>query len=202
MQRLRDATSDEHYQAEHHPFQQAMLNGDLSRQDYVDWLGQMYLIHGALEGALRRAVGENEGLSAVVVEHQYQLPYLRRDLEFFAVEPEAIEPLPATERFMALVGRNQDDPMWLLGLHYVLEGSNNGSRFLARRVARAHDLAPGQGLRYLDPYGDSQRDNWMEFKRAMDALELSGPDRDRLVEAARQMYRTVSELADDLTASR
>ena len=27
--------------------------------------------------------------------------------------------------------------MLLLGLHYVLEGSNNGSRYIARRVAKA-----------------------------------------------------------------
>ena len=201
MQRLRDSTLDEHERAEHHAFQQAMFKGELSRDDYSAWLGQMYLVHRSLESALRRAASGNDAIQNVVSEYQYQVPYLLEDLEFFGIDPEGIVPLPATERFVSLIEQGGDDPLLLLGLHYVLEGSNNGSRFIARHVAKAYDLPPGSGLRYLDPYGDRQREYWMQFKNEMGKVTFTEEEQHRLVEAARQMYQTVAELSDDLAAT-
>ena len=94
-----------------------------------------------------------------------------------------------------------DDPLRLLGLHYVLEGSNNGSRYIARHVARAYDLAPGPGLRYLDPYGERQREYWMAFKNDMLAEGFTDVETALLVQGAKQMYQTVAELSDDLAAT-
>jgi heme oxygenase len=200
MQRLRDATRDEHERAEHHAFQQAMFKGELSRSGYTAWLGQMYLVHDALETALRRSAAEHEPIRRVVRDYQYQVPYLREDLEFFGIDSEQIEPTPATERFISLIEKNQSDPVLLLGMHYVLEGSNNGSRFVARQVAKAYDLAPGAGLRYLVPYGDKQREYWMTFKNDMSQVNFTEEEASRLVEAAKAMYQTVAELSDDLSA--
>ena len=202
MQLLRDSTRAEHERAEHHAFQQEMFKGELSRDEYAAWLGQMYLVHHALEKALRRVGKDDEGIRTVVRDYQYQTPYLAEDLELFGVDPQSIEPLPATERFIAAVEEGRDDPLLLLGLHYVLEGSNNGSRFIARHVAQAYQLAPGPGLRYLNPYGDKQREYWMTFKNDMGTLPFSEADNERLVEAAKQMYQTVAELSDDLAATR
>lgn len=201
MQQLRDSTREEHDRAEHHAFQQAMFKGELSREAYIAWLGQMYLVHGALETALRRVSTDNQAIETVVRDHQYQVPYLLQDLECFGVDAAAIEPLPATRRFIASVDEAEDDPVRLLGLHYVLEGSNNGSRFIARHVAQAYGLAPGPGLRYLDPYGDRQREYWMAFKNDMGTIQFSAEDNARLVSAAKQMYQTVADLSDDLAAT-
>ena len=131
MWQLRNSTREEHDRAEHHAFQQAMFKGELSRQAYIAWLGQMYLVHEALETALRRAAKDHQVIETVVREYQYQVPYLVQDLEFFGVDPAAIEPLPAARRFIGSIAEAGDDPLRLLGLHYVLEGSNNGSRFVA-----------------------------------------------------------------------
>jgi heme oxygenase len=201
MQQLRDSTRAEHDRAEHHAFQQAMFKGELSRESYIAWLGQMYLVHEALEKALRRAAGDHEAIETVVRDYQYQVPYLQQDLEFFGVDPAAIEPLPAVQRFISSIAEAGDDPLRLLGLHYVLEGSNNGSRFIARHVARAYQLSTGQGLRYLDPYGDRQRAYWMAFKNDMGTIHFTSEDNARLIDAAREMYRTVAALADDLAAA-
>ena len=201
MQQLRDLTRAEHERAEHHPFQQAMFKGELSRDEYAAWLGQMYLVHDSLETDLRRAAENHEGIRKVVHSYQYQTPYLVEDLEHFGVDPVAVEPVPATQRFITAVEEGRDDPLLLLGLHYVLEGSNNGSRFIARHVAQAYQLVPGPGLRYLDPYGDKQREYWMTFKNDMATVPFTEADNERLVEAAKQMYQTVAELSDDLAAS-
>lgn len=201
MQQLRDSTREEHNRAEHHEFQQALVKGQLARDQYEAWLGQMYLVHDALETALREAADRHESLSNVVHDYQYQVPYLLEDLEFFGIDPAAVEPLPATQRFASLVEQGKEDPLLLLGLHYVMEGSNNGGRFIARHVAKAYDLSPGAGLRYLDPYGDQQREYWMAFKNDMGSIEFSETDTQRLVDAAKQMYRTVAELSEDLVAT-
>lgn len=200
MQRLRESTRDLHDAAEHHDFQRAFAQGSLPRDRYVDYLGQMYLVHEALEGQLRRAAGASEAIRAVVDERQYQVPYLVEDLDYFGVDPGAIEPLPATQRLIDEIEQLDTEPASLLGLHYVLEGSNNGSRFIARGLMPAYDMVPGPGLRYLDPYGDEQRERWLAFRTTMDEVDFSPEDSDRLVESARRMFQGIVDVSDDLLA--
>lgn len=202
MQQLRDSTRGEHDTAEHHQFQQALVRGELDRQRYASWLAQMYLIHQSLEEALRDTAGNSEIIRSVVRDYQYQIPYLLEDLEYFGIDPQQIEPTPAATRFADLVNSARQNPISLLGLHYVLEGSNNGGRYIARHVARAYDLEPrGVGLRYLDPYGDQQRQHWMAFKEDMGSIEFTAEQVAELILAAKQMYRTVAELSSDLSES-
>lgn len=200
MQRLRESTRDLHDAAEHHDFQRAFAQGSLPKGRYLSYLSQMYLVHEALESQLRKAAETSEAIRSVVDERQYQVPYLVEDLEFFEVDPESIEPLPGTQRLIDDIERMASEPASLLGLHYVLEGSNNGSRFIARGLMGAYSLAPGPGLRYMDPYGDEQRERWLAFRATMDEVGFSPEDSDRLVESARHMFQGIVEISDDLLA--
>ncbi len=200
MKRLRESTRDLHDAAEHHDFQRAFAQGSLPRDRYVGYLGQMYLVHKALEGQLRNAAESSEAIRSVVDERQYQVPYLVEDLEFFDVDPDSIEPLPGTRRVVDEINQMASEPASLLGLHYVLEGSNNGSRFIARGLMSAYGLTPGPGLRYLDPYGDEQRERWLAFRATMDEVGFSQEDSDRLLEAARHMFQSIVDISDDLLA--
>jgi heme oxygenase len=92
------------------------------------------------------------------------------------------------------------EPASLLGLHYVLEGSNNGSRFIAKGLMGAYGMAPGAGLRYMDPYGAEQRERWRAFRTTMDEVGFSAEDSDRLLESARHMFQGIVEISDDLLA--
>ncbi len=201
MQLLRDSTREEHDRAEHHPFQQALLRGELSRRQYGQWLAQMYLVHDALESALREVADGHDFVREVVRDYQYQVPYLLEDLDFLGIDPEVVTPLPATVRFLDRLEDARQDPTRLLGLHYVLEGSNNGSRYIARQVAATYGLSPGPGLRYLDPYGERQREYWMTFKSDMGRCGFADDDNHRLVAAAKEMYRSIAELSSDLAAA-
>jgi heme oxygenase len=198
MQRLRDSTRDLHDAAEHHEFQRAFAQGSLPKDRYVSYLGQMYLVHRTLEQSLRSAAETSEAIRSVVDERQYQVPYLMEDLEFFEVDPDSIEPLPGTRQLIDEIGQMASEPASLLGLHYVLEGSNNGSRFIARGLMPAYDMAPGPGLRYLDPYGAEQRERWLAFRATMDEVGFSQEDSDRLLEAARHMFQGIVYISDDL----
>ena len=200
MTRLRSSTREQHDRAENHRFQSALARGQLPRESYVVWLGQMLLLHGGLEAALRSAAATSESVRNVVKDYQYQQPYLEEDLQFFGVDTGTLEPSPSTAAFLSELQEDNVDPLALLGYHYVLEGSNNGSKFIAKGLGKVYGLQPGPGMRYLDPYGDEQRGRWMEFKQDMDAVGFDPEEQQRIVAAAQKMFDQIAAMSDDLAA--
>jgi heme oxygenase len=203
MQRLRDETRDCHEHAESREFEQAMFRGTLPRGLYVQMLGQRYLIHRALEREMRRLAEHYPHVAMVVREQLFQEPNLRDDLSFFEVDAESCRPCSGTRRLVGLIeSLAREQPLSLLGVYYVFEGSKNGGRMITRSVRGAYGLPPDQGTRYLDPHGNEQRSLWQQFKDQMDAAPLAPTDRDAMVAAARQTFECVSAIDDELFASR
>jgi heme oxygenase len=199
MLALRNETADHHRRAEQHEFQQQMVRGTLPEPLYIRWLGQMLLVHSALEAHLDRLVTRDPVLGAVFDASRHKAPALRADLRHFKTG-EDTTPLPAAKRLIELFDRlSRERPRALLGALYVLEGSTNGSKFIARRVRPAYGLpATGPGSAYLDPYGDLQPVRWQEFKAAMDALDLPADDVAQMTIAAQQTFDAIRELGADL----
>ena len=201
MLTLREQTAGHHRRAEQHPFQQQMVRGTLPQALYVRWLAQMLHIHGALEYHLDGVVSRSPELAAVFDPGRRKVTALRQDLSHFGA-PGHQPALPAARALMA----RMDDlaaerPLALLGILYVLEGSTNGSKFIARKVRPAYALpASGEGAAYLDPYGDRQPARWREFKAAMDALALPAFEVEHLVLAAQQTFDAHRELGTELLA--
>ncbi len=201
MQRLKQGTSDLHQAAEQSPFQQRMVEGRLSLDEYGAWLGQMYLAHEALEQPLA-AFAESDRRFAAVQPHQFQLPHLIADLDTLGLDADGIKALPATATLCSRIARNvEDDPLRLLGYHYVLEGSNNGNRFISRRLLPALGLSGDNGGRYLDPYGEEQRELWQAFRADMDEIQFSDDEIDSLVGAARSMFRAITDISNQLPSA-
>lgn len=201
-ERLKAETAEHHTAAERHPFQRSLVRGTVGREGYAEYLGQMLLVHAALEAGLRRAAPAVPAIAKVVREEQYQEPYLRRDLAHFGVDPAAVTPSPATAELVARLERvARERPLALLGHHYVLEGSNNGSRFIARAIRSALGLSGREGTEYLDPYGEAQRANWAQFKADLDACGLSEAEGDVLVKAAAEMFEGIHRISEDLSAA-
>jgi heme oxygenase len=199
MEALRSGTAELHQLAESQEFQRRMARGELTRPEYSAWLGQMLLIHRALEAALAELRPADRRFAPVVVEH-FKEPNLVDDLA--ALGAAEAEPLPATRRILERVAAaRRDEPLRLLGFHYVLEGSMNGNRFLARRLGPALGLTAGRGDRYLDPYGDRQREVWSQFKEEMARVGFAPADRELLVDGAREMFRAISELSVELAGA-
>lgn len=199
MERLKVSTQSLHTAAEHHPVQRALFKGRLPRAGYVAMLEQLFLVHRSLEFALRALLEARPGLASIVEAWQFQEPYLREDLAFFGVDVETIEELPATVSLRAAIKRaSNESPLAVLGMHYVVEGSNNGSRYSAMAVRQAYGLEAGRGDRYLDPYGDAQRDRWQAFKTAMNATAFDAKDVEALLLGAGVMFDGIARMSDDL----
>jgi len=199
MPRLKKDTQALHDAAEHHPFQRTMFKGRLPIEAYTAWLGQMYLVHSSLETGLIGARSRVPAIDAVVTDEQLQVPYLLDDLAHFNIDPATIQPEPATSRLaerLSLLGKDQ--PLALLGHHYVLEGSNNGGKYIAMSLRKSYGLQPGHGDKYLDPYGPQQTQVWAAFKDAMTAQRFSNDEQDTLVNAAAEMFDAIRALSDDL----
>jgi heme oxygenase len=198
MARLRDETADLHHQAETREFQQRMFRGELGRPEYVAWLAQMWHVHRTLESELVRARTADARFVAVRDEH-FKAERLAADLDALGAGRPA--PLGSTARLLARIeAAGRDEPLRLLGYLYVLEGSANGNRILARRMLPTLGLDAATAGRYLDPYGDRQREVWVEFKSDMARFEISPAQGDALVGAARELFAGISELSSELNA--
>lgn len=200
MERLRAETADLHKRAEEHAFQRSLLSGGLTRDRFAAWLGQMLIVHKSLEGAINRRKGDSPALALAAAGHPHSQS-IAADLAFFNQSSLGERAMPGSTWLCEQIAAfDRDQPLDLVGVHYVLEGSMNGNRYVAMGVRKGLGLSPGQGDRYLDPYGERQRAVWAEFKAAMSGFEFSTEQIDSMVAAAGVMFHGVSKISDDLVA--
>ncbi len=198
MPELKSATQALHDATEHGTFNKQLIMGKLPREAFVEMLGQLFLMHRALESRLRETLEKQADWRQAVTDCQFQEPYLREDLAFFGVDADAVQPLPATTAFILRIEEAAaQNSAALLGAHYVFEGSNNGSRYIARALRRAYDLHDG-GLRYFDPYGEEQPMHWRAFKDAMNAIAFTPEQSAAMIDAACMTFQSMGEIHDAL----
>ncbi len=186
--RLKDDNWALHQIAERQETPGSLIKGTMPKDGYINMLAQQLLINHALDNALRDAVKSDARVSELVLNEQMLSPYIEQDLSFFGIDASSISPTPGTARYIAHINDNADNPLHLLGLHYVRLGACNGNRFVARVVRKAYTLGDNEGTRYLDPFGDAQRSSWVEFKAALDAMPLDASEQDQVFEGTRAAY--------------
>ena len=197
MGHLRETTRTLHKDAESRPLQRAMAKGTLPPGSYVTYLGQLRHLHEALEASLDTVSASHPGLAGLFTEDRRRVPDLDRDLAAFGVSMEDVPVLPATAEFISRVeDLATSESMALLGPLYVLEGSTNGGKFLARVLERSLQIENQAGLSYMDPYGDRQPEMWATFKRLADQVELTPDQRSAVTEAACETFRAIAAISD------
>ncbi|MEM9064203.1 MAG: biliverdin-producing heme oxygenase [Planctomycetota bacterium] len=195
MDRLKTETWPLHQRAETAPQQKALVKGEMPKAEFIEHLGQLYLLHDALETKLREAVESEPAIKAVVKDYQFQVPYLLEDFAFFGIEAGSFSPTAHTQAMIDRIEKAANEaPLKLLGMQYVLEGSNNGGRFIAMAVRKTYELKPGKGDRYLDPYGEAQRGKWAEFKADMLAQTFTPEQEGLLLSGANELFLGMVEM--------
>ena len=198
---LKDSTWELHKAAEGHAVQRSLIKGELTREMYATWLGQLLCVHRALESALRDFRLARPAIGRFIQDGRFHEARLEEDLRSLGVSVGNVSPLPAAKRLMATIEMARAErPVALLGMHYVLEGSTNGGRFIAKALRQAYQFEGDAGTKYYDPYGENQRVLWASYKQEFDAMEVSEVERDAMVAAARDVFRAMSEIGDDLMA--
>jgi heme oxygenase len=200
MQRLKNETRDLHSHAESRTLQQRIASGEIDRASFSAYLGQLYHVHRALESALAEGRKTHPAIAAVSTDDRMRVPDLDRDLEFHGVDRETIDAGEAATRFRSRIEETAaSTPTALLGALYVLEGSTNGGRFLARSLRKSWGLE-GDGLSYFDPYGDEQPQRWAAFKHDMDQASFENLDEEAaIIEMAKATFLAIAEVSDEVS---
>jgi heme oxygenase len=197
MEHLRDTTRGLHKEAESRPLQRSMARGTLPRGAYAMYLGQLRHLHAALEEGLDAAISFAPALAPLHTENRRRVPDLDRDLLTFGVQSPSVPVLPPTERFVDRIRHlSSEEPIALLGPLYVLEGSTNGGKFLAKVLRSSLLLENGDGIAYMDPYGDEQPRMWASFKRLADEIPLDSEQLEAVSEAARWTFEAIAAISD------
>jgi heme oxygenase (biliverdin-producing, ferredoxin) len=193
---LKEGTRQTHDQAESSNFQHRLANADISRHAYADYIGQLYLVHRALEDRL----AANPETKAVADQTQFQADFLARDLKVLGTDPDTIVPRVATKGMLAKIDReSKSNPLGLLGYHYVLLGSKHGGKFIAAQVRKKFDF-DGAGCLYFDPYGTNFQEIWQQFKTKLDGATNDESGGEVVLQAAREMFDYFSALGSELSA--
>jgi heme oxygenase len=201
MQRLKTETRDLHSHAESRPLQRQIASGNVDRNAFSAYLGQLYHVHRALESALEESSDTDPAVGALATADRMRIPDLERDLAFYELDRDGVEACGAANRFASRVEEmKRSKPVGLLGALYVLEGSTNGGRFLARALRQSWSL-DGDGLAYFDPYGDEQPQRWAAFKRDMEGASFEANQEEAIIEMAKATFLAISEVSDEVAKS-
>lgn len=199
MRQLAQATTEQQRAMKLHPLQRDLSAGLLPRGTYVDWLSQLYFVHRALEWHLGRLCAVVPPLAAVVRDHYFHTPALASDLACFGIGLPRLTPLASTSVLIEVIdGLAVRAPLALLGMSYVLEDGKNGGRQIAKRARLAYRLPPGHGVAYLDPYGEAQRQRWLDFRVDMEATGFELEEIAVIADAARLTYRSLMGIMDEI----
>ena len=196
MEILKETTAEQHRDAERRRLQKEMVRGRLPAQTYAAWLGQMFLLHQALWERVENHRSDHTLLAGIVRDEGLHVANLRADLALLGIDAEDVVPLTSTDRAIQSIGNtSESDPLSLLGYNYVLEGSMNGNRFIARALEPTLRVA---AISYLDPYAEEQRPVWQAYRERMNEAGFDEPQAERMVAAARDMFTFIAGLSDEL----
>lgn len=187
--RLKDDNWALHQIAERQETPGSLIKGTMPMYGYVEMLKQQFLVNSAMDQALESIIATNPDIASFVLQEQMLTQYLVEDLHFFEIDTEDLEPTPGTQRFIDHIESSANNPLHMLGLHYVRLGACNGNTFVARVVRKAYSMDdPHLGTRYLDPFGSAQRSKWIAFKESLDAMTLDSAQQDLVFAGTRSAY--------------
>ncbi|OYW82043.1 MAG: biliverdin-producing heme oxygenase [Asticcacaulis sp. 32-58-5] len=172
----------------HDRLDQAIMAADPfgSRSRYADFLKVQYLFHRDIA-----ALYQNPDLDHLLPDlaGRRRLEAVAQDMADMGVteiQGLAADPL----RFSA--GTETDLPT-ALGWLYVAEGSSLGAAFLLKFAAKL-GLNPDFGARHLAPADEGRGLHWRTFTAALDAIDLTPDEDERVVAGAQEAFVKVHSL--------
>ena len=95
---------------------------------------------------------------------------------------------------------NIADPYAALGWLYTVEGSNLGAAILLRYARKELGLSEQFGARHLAAHNSGRGEHWLQFKQAMDGLELNDSQREMALDGAKQAFSFARNNVEQLLA--
>ncbi|MBI1191163.1 MAG: hypothetical protein GC200_10850 [Tepidisphaera sp.] len=199
---LRERTRQAHTRAERHPQQARLVKGEATRAQYAAWLGQMLPVWREVDRGLVVNAAHDPRVGAMLHPYHAHAGRIEADLAYLGESAQGHEMTPATRRMCELVASeaNAAEP-GIVGIWYVLEGSANGGKYIARAISKSMHIPGPEGLMSLDPHGEAQRERWERWRRELDSQGWSEAERAKIIEAANATFDGIYELLEDLDRS-
>ena len=169
---LKTKTMVPHSRLEALPFFENLKAGSLPILPVVNFLRCMAIIHAVLERELSQVtIPQFTRLGTHAIP---KVPLLTADLDTLRAVgvPSITGAVYAALDCAAEVLSNAQNPLSLVGVLYVLEGSQNGAIVLKQAYARCLNL-PEEQLTYFGCYGDGTATHWQVFEDLLNSLELN-----------------------------
>lgn len=157
LEQLRERTRPAHVALEAQPLLKRLVSSQLTEAEYGQLLQSMLAFYQSLESELVPATAE---LLARYPDPDYRYlpraPLLADDCKALGcAAPGLIQP--------AVAPHLNGNGAYLLGVLYVIEGSTQGGRFIARHLADTLDMDERSGASFFSIHkGDN---SWMAFRR-------------------------------------
>ena len=168
---LKTKTLVPHSRLEALPFFQALQAGSLPALPIVNFLRCMAILHAVLEPECSHVTIPQ--FTRLAGHATPKVPLLVADLETLRAQtvPSITGAVHAALDCAAEILSNARNPLSLVGVLYVLEGSQNGALILRQAYARCLNLHEAQ-LTYVGCYGDRTATHWQRFEYLLNSLEL------------------------------
>jgi len=201
---LRDATWQDHEQAESSAYMTALMGGELPVSGYADLAAQQWFVYAVLEAA-SDAMRSDPIAAPFVFDELTRLPAIEADLTHLIGEDwsHRIESLPATtaycDRIRAVCF---DQPGAFVAHHYTRYlGDLSGGQYIGRVVKRVYDLDDaGASFFTFDAIEDAKafKDG---YRARLDAAPWSPDEQDAVIAEIRNAYRLNRDVFAGLDAT-
>ncbi|MGB5625673.1 MAG: iron-containing redox enzyme family protein [Woeseiaceae bacterium] len=210
-ERLQGETEQERNFLLSSPIISRCMNGDITLDDYVEFLAQAYhhVKHTVplLMSAGARLPEDKEWLREAIAEYiEEELghqEWILNDIAACGYDKEAVRnsrPAAATELMVAYAYDtiNRVNPAGFFGMVLVLEGTSvTTADKAADAIKQALDL-PGKAFSYLRSHGALDQDHIKFFESLMDKVTDEG-DQEQIIHSAKMFYRLYADIFRTLT---
>lgn len=194
---LKNETAEIHSQLESCAFFKELGQRKLARESVIGFLRGLGVVHAALERAL--AVAKFAELARLSSLAPPKLGMIENDLELLEARkvPSIGSALKHAIGVADALIEKSDQPLWLLGYLYVLEGSQNGGVALRESFARDLGVQPEQ-LSYFGCYGNQTAQRWRAFSEGLRSLALKEEEKQLVAQAAKHCFEGIAAMVQAL----
>jgi heme oxygenase len=171
----------------------ALRSGQLSEFAVVSVLRGLAIIHSLVEQELSKVTEQR--IATIAQQAIPKIPLLTADLNALdAKHTPSIRPaIECALEFGAAILEGANDPLNLVGVLYVLEGSQNGGIALKRHYGECLRMTEAP-LSYFGCYGHGTAAHWRRFGELLDSLKPDGEQSAKVIRSAKSCFGRPGEI--------
>jgi len=198
MDRLKSETAAAHDRTEAIPFNECIIQRTMPQDRYAGQLACWGRVHEALESSLNSS--QDPFVRMIWPGTTQRAPLLAADLAWHGTADVPEDARDATTDMVQWIESvSTEDPVKLLGILYVLEGSTLGGMILRKHLSELYGIEGEDGLAYYSAHGRDVMPNWKQFKSRMNE-GVSCPDAQRrIIEAASETFDRLGQVLRGLS---